>query len=191
MGTVVAAVVGLCGTGKSEASRILEEQFGAHRVYFGGYVRAEMNRRGLSITPENERWVREDMRATQGMDVIAKLSLPEIQSSVSTGANVVIDGLYSYAEYTLLRQEYEDRLFVIALHASKATRYRRMSSRLERPLLPDQVNERDMSEIQNLQKATTIVMADYHIVNDPRLFTTAPALPRRSILKSIARLRRG
>ena len=166
MGTIVTAVVGLCGTGKSEASRILEDQLAARRLYFGGYVREEMDRRGLGITPENERRVREDMREKDGMDVVAKLALPEIQRGISTNTNVVIDGLYSYAENSFLRQVLETRLFVIALHASRATRYRRMSDRPERPFLPDEVDQRDLAEIQNLQKATTIVMADHHIVNE-------------------------
>lgn len=169
MGTIVAAVVGLCGTGKSEASRILEDQLAARRIYFGGYVRGEMDRRGLDVTPENERRVREDMREKDGMDVVAKLALPEIQRGIATNTNVVIDGLYSYAEYSFLREMLQNRLFVIALHASRVTRYLRMSGRPERPFLPGEVDQRDLAEIQNLQKATTILMADHHVVNEQSL----------------------
>jgi dephospho-CoA kinase len=162
----VVATVGLCGTGKSVASKYIEEVKGFKSVYFGGYVLAEIKRRNLEINSANERVVRESLRREFGIDVIARRAAHDIDSQLEAGLNVVIDGLYSFSEFLYLKEKYDRRLFILALHAAKEIRYRRLGSRKVRPLTPQQVDERDFFEIKNIEKAGPIAIADYHIIND-------------------------
>ena len=162
MSSSVIAIVGLCGTGKSVVTGYLSERYGYEIIYFGGIVIRELEARGLEVNADNERSVREELRR---MAVMAMRSLPEIRARLERGARVVIDGLYSYSEYTVLREDLGDLLTVIAVHAPKPLRYRRMGQRPKRPLTPEQVDRRDLAEIRNLEKSDPIVLADEHLVN--------------------------
>lgn len=162
----VIATVGLCGVGKSEATNFLSKKFGSDIVYFGGQITNEVKRRGLEVNPENERYVREELRERYGMDAITRLAQAEITDKTSKGQTVVIDGIYSYAEVLYLREKVNLNLTIIAIHARKALRYERMRSRKIRPLSKEQVDARDMSEITALDKATPIALADIHVVNN-------------------------
>ena len=58
----IIALVGMSGTGKSEATNFLKDQFNFDLFYFGGIVLNEVKKRGLEINNENEKRVREDLR---------------------------------------------------------------------------------------------------------------------------------
>ncbi len=166
---IVIATVGLCGTGKSETTEFIEGHYAFDTVYFGGRVLEEVRRRGLEVNKDNERLVREELRRDSGMAVMAILSLPKINASLAQNRNVVIDGLYSYAEYVYLKKELGECFSVVAIHAPKALRYQRLGARPIRPLSPQQVDERDLAEIRNLEKSDPIVLADNHLINDSDL----------------------
>ena len=51
----------MSGTGKSEATNFLNDQFNFDLFYFGGIVLNEVKKRGLEINNENEKMVREDL----------------------------------------------------------------------------------------------------------------------------------
>ena len=71
MKNIIVAVVGLCGAGKSEVTSIfVENKF--EKVYFGDVTFDEMKKRNLEVTPENERLMREELRATNDMAIYAK-----------------------------------------------------------------------------------------------------------------------
>jgi len=161
----IIATVGLCGTGKSVVTSYLGERYGYEIIYFGGIVLRELERRGLEVNAENERTVREALRRDEGMAVMATRSIPEIRARLEAGARVVIDGLYSYSEFVVLKEAFGDSLTVIAVHAPKRLRYARMGRRPVRPLTPEQVDRRDLQEIENLEKSDPIVLADEHLVN--------------------------
>ena len=44
-----------------------------------------------------------------------------------------------------------------------------MAKRIERPMQPHEVDQRDWSEIENLEKGGPIAIADYFIINDSSL----------------------
>jgi dephospho-CoA kinase len=161
----IIALVGLCGTGKSEACAYLELH-GYTLIYFGGTVVSEVQRRGLVVNPDNEKQVREELRATYGMAAMAHINLPTIEGLLAQGDAVAIDGLYSMGELNVLRSKFGDTLKLLAIHAPKALRYQRLSSRPVRPMTALQVDERDLFEVRNLDKAAPIALADAHIVND-------------------------
>jgi dephospho-CoA kinase len=161
----IIALVGLAGSGKSEAGKVLSDM-GYTIVYFGGAVLEELARRGLALTPENERFVREDLRRLHGMAAMAILKLPQIQALRDAGKRVAIDGLYSFAEYELLKTRLGDALQVLAIHAPKALRVARLAGRPVRPLTVEEVDQRDFFEIKNLDKGGPIAIADAHVLND-------------------------
>src|SRR5262245_15365463 len=102
----VVCLVGLCGVGKSEAARIARELVDFNEVYDVGVVIAEIQNRGLQINPTNEAAVREDLRRRFGMGVMAERLMPEVKCALDRGQNILIDGLYSYSEYLILKQEF-------------------------------------------------------------------------------------
>lgn len=167
--STIIAVLGLCGVGKSEVTRILQEKSGYSIVYFGGQITNEVSRRGMPPGPQSEREVREHLRAMHGMDAVARLADPEICDLLATGKKVVIDGVYSHAEIGYINKTFNGNLFTMAVHSRKSLRYRRLRRRPVRPLKPEQVDERDILEINALDKATPIALAEFHIVNDGTL----------------------
>jgi len=84
-------------------------------------------------------------------------------------SNVVIDGLYSWEEYTFLKTYYGDDFYVVAVWASPGTRYARLTSRPDRSLTIDEAGRRDVAEVENLKKGGPIAMADFTIINESSL----------------------
>ncbi len=169
----ILAVVGLTGVGKSEATRLLVEKYSYSTIYFGGVVVDEVRRRGLPVVPTNERTVREELRAAEGMGAVAARSIQPIRQQLIDHERVAIDGLYSTAELSLLRSEFGTHLVTLAIHAPRWLRKNRLGSRSVRPLTPEEMDERDRFEIMNLDKAPPIVLADLHIVNDGTIYQLA------------------
>jgi dephospho-CoA kinase len=160
----VVAIVGMVGSGKSEVSRLFRDR-GFAVVRFGEITDAVLKKQGLLLNEENERPVRERLRQEHGMYAYAKLSVPRIDAALKT-SNVVVDGLYSWEEYTFLREYYGDRLILVAVWTSPRERYARLSGRKIRPLTPAEAASRDRAEIENIDKGGPICMADYTILND-------------------------
>jgi len=96
------------------------------------------------------------------------LNLSMIDSSLKS-SDVVVDGLYSWEEYILLRECYGEKLSVLAVWASPATRHARLAVRAERPLTLEEAASRDREEIENINKGGPIAMADFTIVNEASL----------------------
>jgi dephospho-CoA kinase len=159
------AIVGMPGAGKSVLSDYLSTR-GFYLIRFGAIIIGEVHRRGLPVTPENERLVREEMRQQHGMDICAKLALPVIKLKLVEQQLVVIDGLYSLREYTTLRGVFARELVVVAVFTSKPLRYQRLASRRERPLTYAQAEARDCMEVARIEKGGPIALADFILVND-------------------------
>lgn len=158
------AIVGMSGSGKSVASDYLERK-GFKKIYFGGVVLEEMKKRGLEVTPENERKVREDLRHEHGMAAMAKLLLPKIEESVKE-YDTVLDGLYSWDEYIVLKEVFHSQLKLISIVVDKDIRYHRVGIRKVRSLTEEEIEKRDISEIENLAKGGPISIADYYLLNN-------------------------
>ncbi len=166
MGKVV-AIVGMCGSGKSVATDIFENELGYKKVYFGGVTMEKLKEANLEVTPENEKMIREGLRRDLGMGAFAKILLPRIKEYSNEG-NVVLDGLYSWDEYKILSEEL-DNLTMIAIINDKNIRYSRLTDREIRPLTNEQAKNRDIAEIENSAKGGPIVYADYFILNNGSL----------------------
>ena len=162
----VVAVLGLAGSGKSETTRLLATRYDYRTVYLGGVIIELVRAAGLEVTPGNERLVRERLREEEGMEAVARRTLPAISAALGAGHRVAIDGIYGFSELTLITEEVADPIVTIAVHAARAVRLTRLASRAERPLSAEEVDARDVREIEKLGKAKPIVLADHHIVNN-------------------------
>lgn len=161
MGKIV-AIVGMCGSGKSIASKYFED-LGYKNVYFGGVTMEKLKEAGLEVTPENEKMMREKLRRELGMGAYAKVLLPKILE-LSKDYDVVLDGLYSWSELKILEEEFDMR--TIAIVCDKSLRYDRLSKRDVRPFNNEEAKKRDITEIENIEKAGPIAYADYFIYNN-------------------------
>ena len=160
----IIAVIGMCGSGKSEAVKYFLEH-GHRRVYFGDVVINELKERGLELNELNERLVREDLRKQFGMAAMAVKSIDKIREHFKAG-NVVIESLYSWSEYKIIGNEFGDNFKLLALHTDKKLRYERLMKREIRPLTLSEAISRDISEIENIEKGGPIAFADYMVIND-------------------------
>ncbi len=163
----VISIVGMAGAGKSEVSRIFEEN-GFVRIRFGDMTDEEVKKRGLELNEANERYIRELLRRDYGMAAYAKLNLPKIDTARKQH-DVVVDGLYSWEEYTLLREHYGKDFYVLAVWSSPKTRYHRLKERQNRHLTESEAASRDKAEIENINKGGPIAVADFTIINESSL----------------------
>jgi len=163
----VVSIVGMAGAGKSEVARVFEEN-GFIRIRFGDVTDEEIKKRGLALKEENERYIRELIRQEHGMSAYAQLNLPKIDSA-RKHSDVVIDGLYSWEEYTFLKTYYGENFCVVAVWASPRTRYTRLTSRANRRLTQEEAASRDWAEIENTNKGGPIAIADFTITNESSL----------------------
>ena len=163
----VVALVGMPGSGKSEVARVFASS-GYVAVRFGDVTDGEVKKRGLELNEQNERTVREELRASHGMAAYAILNLPRIESALKS-SDVVLDGLYSWEEYKYLIDKLGKKLEIITVWAPPRLRYARLQQRKVRPLSSEQARARDFAEIENVNKGGPIAMADYTINNDSTL----------------------
>jgi len=175
---VVIAVVGLPGAGKTETSaRFVKHQF--VRVGFNDLFYEEFDRWGLERNETNEQSVRDGMRKKDGLTVLAERALPIIEQSVQGGRHVLIESLYTWWEYKFLKERLRERFQVLAIYAPPCLRYARLADRPERPYNAELARSRDCAQIESLQQAGPIAMADWTIQNTgtkQELFTRVAAL---------------
>ena len=158
------AVVGMCGSGKSVLCDYFC-QLGWQKVYFGGVVVSEVKKAGQQVNEANERNMRESLRKKYGMGALAVLLKDEILEKLQT-TNVVLDGLYSWSEYLILKELLGDNLIILAIVTNCGVRKARLANRTVRPLSAEDVDKRDKAEIENSEKGGPIAKADYYVTNN-------------------------
>ncbi|MDO5475211.1 MAG: AAA family ATPase [Candidatus Saccharibacteria bacterium] len=164
----IIAVVGMSGSGKSVIVDHLTRK-GYPKVYFGGMIYKEMEKRGIERTEdgESEKKFREEIRATEGKDWVVNQVIKETKDLISAGQKrIVLDGVYSWTEFKTLKKEFPKALTFIAVVVDKKIRYERVANRPGRSFDSVAIRERDRSEIENLEKGGPIVAADYYILNN-------------------------
>lgn len=164
----ILAVVGMSGSGKSVAVDYLTG-LGYPKVYFGGMIYREMERRGIERTPdgESEKKFREMIRETEGKDWVVRQVIEDVHKLIEAGQKrIVLDGVYSWTEYVALKKEFPGEMVFVALVLPKKLRYKRVAARPERPFNHNEIMERDRSEIENLEKGGPIAASDFYILND-------------------------
>ena len=162
----IIALVGLAGSGKRSAVEYFTKK-GIPKIYFGGIIYKAMEEAGIEPTWDNQQKFREDIRRREGKDFVVKRVVKSAHDLIDAGQKlIVLDGLYTWSEYKILKHEFPGQMSVIAVVTPKHLRYQRMAKRPERPMQPREVDQRDWSEIENLEKGGPIAIADYFVMND-------------------------
>lgn len=162
----IIAVVGMSGSGKSVVIDQLTGK-GYPKVYFGGMILNEMEKRGIEINPENEKAFREKIREEEGNDWVVRQVIAQVKDLISAGQKrIVLDGVYSWTEYKILKHEFPGCLTFLAVVVDKNLRHKRVSIRPVRPLNTQEIQMRDSAEIENLEKGGPIAAADYYVLNN-------------------------
>lgn len=167
----IICVVGMAGAGKSLVSDEIVRQ-GFKYLRFGQITLDKIKEKGLEATEENERKIRESLRKEYGMAAFAILNIPKIDKFLKD-SSVVVDGLYSWSEYKVLKEKYEDLMRVVAVFTPPKLRYERLQGRTMnedvkqrfRAFTKEEAESRDYAEIENLEKGGPIAMADFTLVN--------------------------
>lgn len=159
----IVAIVGMPGSGKTEVSRFFELQ-GFLRIRFGEITEEHIKQNNLEINENNERRIREFLRKKYGNTAYAFLNFERIKTALETN-NVVIDGMYSWEEFMFLKEKFNEKLVVLAVYAPPNVRHLRLNTRTIRPLNKDEAISRDITQIENLNQAGPIAMADHTIIN--------------------------
>lgn len=163
---LILALVGMPGAGKSEVASYLEKK-GFPFVRFGKITEEEVVRMKLPLTQENEKIAREKIRREEGMGTYAKRARPQIDELLVKNNVLVIDGLYSWEEFTVLKKEFPF-LLLIHIFAEPKIRYERLAKRSVRSLPIDEGFSRDAAELEKLNKGGPIALSDYLIENDSK-----------------------
>lgn len=164
----ILAIVGMSGSGKSVVVDHLTN-LGLPKIYFGGMIYKEMGKRGIERTAdgESEKHFREMIRETEGKDWVVRQVIESTKNLIAAGQKrIVLDGLYTWTEYKILKKEFPGQMTVLAVVVDKSIRHKRVAKRPERPFNAEEIQERDRSEIENLEKGGPIAMADYYLLNN-------------------------
>lgn len=164
----ILAIVGMSGSGKSVVVDYLTEK-GYPKVYFGGMIYKEMEKRGIERTEdgESEKEFREMIRETEGKDWVVRQVIEETKDLLKAGQKrIILDGVYSWTEYRTLKHEFPGKVKFLAVVVDKQLRYDRVGKRPGRSFDGNAIRERDRSEIENLEKGGPIAAADYYVLNN-------------------------
>lgn len=160
----ILALVGMSGAGKTVVANLLAKH-GFPFVRFGDETDKGLEEKGLALTEENERHWRQQLRENLGMAAYAIKAKSRIEEMLRTYNVVVLDGLYSWEEYTFLKKEFPT-LELICVFAEPQIRYERLVKRKIRPLSIREARQRDIDEIERLNKGGPIAIADYLLENN-------------------------
>lgn len=165
-------VVGMTGAGKTTiADRFAEKGFTYLR--FGQITLDIIQKKGLEVNETNEKKIREGLRKEHGMGAFAVMNIAKIDKLL-IDSDVVVDGLYSWSEYKILKDKYGNQMYVLAIYTSPTLRYKRLTERANqkediekrfRATTQEASKKRDYAEIENIEKGGPIVMADFTIKN--------------------------
>ena len=164
------AIVGMPGAGKTIAADFFRHK-GVPVLRFGDQTDIGLRELGKPLTEANERWYREKLRSDLGMAAMAIKIEPRILKESEHSILIVLDGLYSWEEYLYLKEKFP-QLLLLSVYAPPGLRHSRLSKRPVRPLAKQEAVSRDKAEIENLNKAGPIAIADYLVRNN----TTVNAL---------------
>jgi len=158
----VIAISGMPGAGKGVASEA-GKSLGFDVLVLGDVIREETERRGIEPTPKNMGDVMLELRANEGVAVVAKRLLPKIENARSS--TVIVEGVRSMHELQELQSKHE--VITVAIHASPKTRFQRLLSRKrsDDPKTWEVFFERDSREL-NVGLGHVIALADLVLINE-------------------------
>lgn len=171
MANKIVCIAGMAGAGKSIVSDELVKK-GFAFLRFGQITLDKIKEDGLEMNESNEKRIREGFRKKHGMAAFAILNIPKLDVQLEK-SNVVVDGLYSWSEYKVLKEKYGNLMYVVAVYAPPKLRYARLKNRKAesdkdrrfRSFTEEEAKARDYAGIENIEKGGPIAMADFTIIN--------------------------
>ena len=162
----VIGVVGLPASGKGEVSEVAKKM-GVPVVVMGDAIRRTCAEKGIAPTDENLGAMATRLRQEQGRDIIARLTIPEVESAEREV--VLVDGIRSEAEVGAFRDHFADFL-LIGIESSFDERFKRLRSRRrsDDPASREELELRDAREI-GWGLGNALRMADITIRNEGSL----------------------
>lgn len=163
----VVAFTGMPGAGKSVAVEVAKKR-SIPVLRMGDFIWEEVRRRGLPITSGSVAEVAMQMRTDFGPGVWAEKTvdrLAELHPAMG-----VIDGVRSEAELEVFRHRLGNDFTLVAIHASRRTRMRRLIERHREDDVKDEGEfiARDEREL-GWGLGRVIALADVMLVNEERL----------------------
>jgi len=146
----------------------LQKEKGWPKIYFGQATFERIQKEGWEVNYANEKKARELIRSELGMGAYAILAKPAMQELLKNNDVILLESLYSWDEYKIMKQEFGNKFKVIAIWADPETRFKRLQKRTdERPMKSSkEFVVRDYSEIEKTDKGGPIARADFMVVND-------------------------
>jgi dephospho-CoA kinase len=123
----VIGIVGLPGSGKSEAAAVAREE-GTPVVTMGDVIRQSCRDRGLDPATHHGE-VAKRLREEGGPDAIAQESLPIIEEHRDDADTVLVDGIRSDVEVERFTDAFGEDFLLVAVHAPFETRAERLDLR--------------------------------------------------------------
>lgn len=159
----ILAFVGLTGSGKTVAVDYLTEK-GYPKVHFDGFI------------PDSDLKVNEklsiykDLISKNGKDFLALKIIDQIHDLINAGQHkIIVDGPLSWTEYKTLKHEFPGCMTTIAIITSRHLRHSRLINDPNRDISQDDVDKQDWFEIEELEKAGPIAIANLYISNNKDL----------------------
>ena len=166
----IIAVVGMAGSGKTEAVKYLEKKLNCPKIYFPQAIFDQLKKEGREFNQANEKKIREKTRQKLGMGAFAILAMPKIRKLLKNNRIIILESLYSWDEYKIIKNKFRADFITLAIYASPAARFSRLSQRPERPIKKyPEFNDRDYKEIEGTDKGGPIAIADATIINQDSL----------------------
>jgi dephospho-CoA kinase len=123
----VIGIVGLPGSGKSEAAAVAREM-GIPVVTMGDVIREACRDRGLDPAEHHGR-VAQALREESGQEAIAERSLPIIERERDDSSTVLVDGIRSGVEVERFKERFGEEFSLIAIEAPFELRAERVDAR--------------------------------------------------------------
>jgi len=141
----VIGIVGLPGSGKSEAAAVAET-LGVPVVTMGDVIRQACRDRGLDPGTHHGE-VAQALREEGGPAAIADRSLPLIRSALAESDTVLVDGIRSGTEVEVFEEAFGDDFVLVNVHAPFEVRNERITTRGRDNAEAESLRERDEREL--------------------------------------------
>lgn len=159
----ILAFVGLAGSGKTIAVNYLAEK-GYPKVNFDNFISEN------SLNTTEKLTIYQDLLLKNGKDFLVLKIIDQVQDLISAGQRkIIIDGPLSWNEYKTLKHEFPGCITTIAIVASRHLRHNRLINDSTRDVNREELYKQDWFEIEELEKAGPIAIANLYISNNKDL----------------------
>ena len=152
------------GAGKSTIANLLKDK-NFYVIVMGDVIREKAVENNIELTDANLGNLMKNLRRDQGNEIVAQLVLQKVKKLDQCKKFIAIDGIRSYEEFKVIREENFVKL--LAIHASSTTRFQHIKKRdrSDSPVNYEKFSERDKREVE-VGIAEAIAFADEIVSNN-------------------------